>query len=51
MGAVIMKQKALADVATGKVSVKEDGVEEAYQERHQRMLAIANQTGFDYPVM
>lgn len=44
------EQKVLIDVATGKTSFKEDGVEETYWERHQRILAIANRAGFDYPV-
>ena len=44
------EQKMLSDVATGKVSFKEDGVEDAYQERHLQILSIANKAGFEYPV-
>ena len=44
------EQKMLTDVATGKLSFKEDGAEAMYQELHQKILAIANRAGFDYPV-
>lgn len=44
------EQKMLLDVATCGLSFKEDGVEENYQKRHHRILAIANTAGFDYPV-
>lgn len=45
-----VEQKMLIDVATGKLSFKEDGSEEEYQDRHQKITNIANQAGFDYPV-
>lgn len=45
------EQKMLTEVATGKLSFKEDGVEEEYQDRHEKILAIAGRAGFDYPVM
>ncbi len=44
------EQKMLTDVATGKLSFKENGAEETYQELHQKVLAIAKRAGFDYPV-
>ena len=44
------EQKMLSDVATGKLSFKEDGAEEGYQERHLQILSIADRAGFDYPV-
>ncbi len=44
------EQKMLSDVATGKISFKEDGIEDAYQERHLQILTIADKAGFDYPV-
>jgi len=44
------EQKMLSDVATGKLSFKEDGVEDVYQERHAQILFIAAKAGFDYPV-
>lgn len=44
------EQKMLTDVATGQLSFKEDGAEEGYQNRHEKILAIANRAGFEYPV-
>lgn len=44
------EQIMLSDVATGKASFKEDGIEDAYQERHLQILTIADKAGFDYPV-
>lgn len=44
------EQNMLSDVATGKLSFKEDGVEEKFQERHQKIITIAKRAGFDYPV-
>ncbi len=44
------EQKMLLEVATGKLSFKESGVEDTYQERHEQILHIANKAGFDYPV-
>lgn len=44
------EQKMLSDVATGKLSFKEDGIEDTYQERHLRILSIAERAGFEYPV-
>lgn len=44
------EQKMLIDVATGRISFKEKGVEETYQQRHRNILDIACRTGFDYPV-
>ena len=43
------EKKLLSSVATGK-SYKDDGVEEEYLERHQRIISIASSVGFDYPV-
>ena len=44
------EQAMLTEVATGKLSFKTDGVEDIYQERHRRILTIANRAGFEYPV-
>ena len=44
------EQKILTDVATGELSFMKSGVEESYQTGHQRILEIAERTGFDYPV-
>lgn len=44
------EQKILTDVATGKLSFKEDGTEDSYQKRHLQILSIADKAGFDYPV-
>lgn len=44
------EQKILTDVATGKLSFKEDGAENSYQGRHLQILSIADKAGFDYPV-
>ena len=44
------EQKMLSDVATDIISFKEDGVEEKYQDRHEKILTIADKAGFDYPV-
>ncbi len=44
------EQKMLSDVATGKLSFKEDGVEDAFQKRHLQILTIAAKTGFEYPI-
>ena len=50
IGMIQEEQKMLSDIATGKVSFKDDGVEEAYQERHLQILSISDKAGFDYPV-
>ena len=47
---IIEEQKMLNDVATGILSFKQDGVEEAYQERHNQILSIASRVGFNYPI-
>lgn len=44
------EQNILNSVATGKLSFKEEGVEEKFQELHQQILFIAKRAGFDYPV-
>ena len=44
------EQAMLAKVATGTLSFKTEGVEDMYQERHRRILTIANRAGFEYPV-
>lgn len=47
---IFEEQKMLNDVATGVLSFKQDGVEEAYHVRHNKILAIASRAGFDYPI-
>lgn len=44
------EQAMLTEVATGKLSFKTDGIEDKYQERHRRILTIADRAGFEYPV-
>lgn len=44
------EQRMLTDIATGQLSFKKDSVEDLYQERHRKILAIADRAGFDYPV-
>ena len=44
------EQKILTDIATGKASFKEDGVENMYQQQHRQIVTIAARAGFDYPV-
>lgn len=44
------EQKMLTDVATGGLSFKEKGAVKCYQDRHEKIIEIANRAGFDYPV-
>lgn len=37
--------------AVGQASYKEEGAEETYQNRHRRILEIAQKAGFDYPIV
>lgn len=47
---ILEEQKTLTDAATGKLSFKEAGAEDTYQQRHIQILTIASKAGFDYPV-
>ena len=44
------EQNMLTDVATGKLSFKEDNVEYSYQKRHLAILDYAERAGFEYPI-
>lgn len=44
------ERSCLESIATGKLSFKDDGVEEEYQERHREIKKIAQRAGFDYPI-
>lgn len=39
------EQRMLTDIATGQLSFKKDSVEDLYQERHRKILAIADRAG------
>ena len=43
------EQALLTEIATGK-AYKNPGVEESYQKRHHRIIQIASNAGFEYPV-
>jgi hypothetical protein len=44
------ERKLLMDIATGRKSFKDDGVEDEYHKRHCYICNLATKAGFEYPV-